>query len=151
MQVLRACILHHFHAKPSPHSGTHVAVGHDTELAKQSSMSESGWALTAECLSVAAVLDQEAVLVVSAACRAASHRKDISPRSCLTRAGAGQARARRAKAATRLAELQRDIAHMEQLSPDQVAAEDSATRQLLEARAVPACHVPAQCPPRTYQ
>ena len=76
---------------------------------------------------------------------------DTSPRPCLTRGGAGQARARRAEAATKLAELQRDLAHLEQLSPGQVAAEDSATRQLLEARAVPAFHVLAWSTPRTYQ
>ena len=45
-----------------------------------------------------------------------------------------QARAARAEAATKLAELRRDIAQLEQLSGDQVAAEDDATRQLLEAR-----------------
>ncbi|KAK9844100.1 hypothetical protein WJX81_004424 [Elliptochloris bilobata] len=43
-----------------------------------------------------------------------------------------RARARKAEATTKLAELQCDIAQLEQLSPDQVAAEDSATRQLLE-------------------
>ncbi len=45
-----------------------------------------------------------------------------------------QARARRAEAATKLAELQRDISQLEQLSGDQVAAEDAATQQLLEVR-----------------
>jgi len=45
-----------------------------------------------------------------------------------------QARARRAEAATKLAELQRDISQLEQLSGDQVAAEDAATQQLLEVQ-----------------